>query len=71
MNWVSTQNLQERKHLKMLEPAGQDQQKLKYVKDLGSSHVIAIANSKNDLLMLRESALGIGIIQAEGTICGI
>lgn len=55
----------------MLEPAGQDQQKLKYVKDLGSSHVIAIANSKNDLLMLRESALGIGIIQAEGTICGI
>lgn len=55
----------------MLEPAGQDQQKLKYVKDLGSSHVIAIGNGKNDLLMLRESALGIGIIQAEGTICGI
>ena len=46
--------------------AEQDEQKLKYVKDLGSSNVIAIGNGKNDVLMLKESALSIGIIQAEG-----
>lgn len=32
--------------IKILEPDGQDQLKLKYVKDLGSSHVIAIGNGK-------------------------
>ena len=57
--------------IKILEPDGQDEQKLKYVKDLGSSNVIAIGNGKNDLLMLRESALSIGIIQAEGAFSNI
>ena len=52
--------------IKILEPEQQDQQKLTYVKDLGSSHVIAIGNGRNDHLMLREAALSIGIIQAEG-----
>jgi len=52
--------------IKILEPEQQDQQKLTYFKDLGSSHVIAIGNGRNDHLMLREAALSIGIIQAEG-----
>jgi len=52
--------------IKILEPVQQDQQKLTYVKDLGSFHVIAIGNGRNDHLMLREAALSIGIIQAEG-----
>lgn len=52
--------------IKILKPERQDQQKLNYVKDLGAIHVIAIGNGKNDHLMLRESALSIGIIQAEG-----
>ena len=52
--------------IKIIEPGQQIQQKLDYVNSLGSSHVIAIGNGKNDHLMLRESALSIGIIQAEG-----
>lgn len=53
-------------NIKILEPAEQDKQKLNYVKNLGSNNVIAIGNGKNDVLMLKESALSIGIIQAEG-----
>ena len=53
-------------NIKIIEPDQQIQQKLNYVNELGPSHVIAIGNGKNDHLMLRESALGIGIIQAEG-----
>jgi soluble P-type ATPase len=53
-------------NIKILEPEDQDQQKLKYIKKLGSSNVIAIGNGKNDVLMLKEAALSIGIIQAEG-----
>jgi soluble P-type ATPase len=52
--------------IKILENAEQDKQKLNYVKSLGSDNVIAIGNGKNDVLMLKESALSIGIIQAEG-----
>jgi len=52
--------------IKIIEPEQQIQQKLKYMNELGASHVIAIGNGKNDHLMLRESALSIGIIQAEG-----
>jgi len=52
--------------IKIIEPDQQIQQKLDYVNSLGSSRVIAIGNGKNDHLMLRESALSIGIIQAEG-----
>jgi soluble P-type ATPase len=52
--------------IKILETVEQDKQKLKYVKNLGSVNVIAIGNGKNDVLMLKEASLGIGIIQAEG-----
>jgi soluble P-type ATPase len=52
--------------IKILESEQQDKQKLTYVRDLGSSHVIAIGNGRNDHLMLREVALSVGIIQAEG-----
>ena len=57
--------------IKIIEPCQQIQQKLDYVNSLGSSHVIAIGNGKNDHLMLRESALSIGIIQAEGAYAQI
>lgn len=52
--------------IKILDPDNQDQQKLNYVRNLGSAKVIAIGNGRNDHIMLRESALSIGIIQAEG-----
>ena len=52
--------------IKVLETASQDKQKLEYVKNLGSEKVIAIGNGRNDVLMLKASALSIGVIQAEG-----
>jgi soluble P-type ATPase len=52
--------------IKVLENTSQDKQKLDYVKNLGSEKVIAIGNGRNDVLMLKESALSIGVIQAEG-----
>jgi soluble P-type ATPase len=52
--------------LKILETTRQDKQKLDYIKSLGADKVIAIGNGRNDVLMLRESALSIGVIQAEG-----
>ena len=57
--------------IKILEPAKQDKQKLNYVKNLGLSNIIAIGNGKNDLLMLKKSALSIGVIQAEGAFSPI
>jgi len=49
-----------------LPPAHQDAGKLAYINSLGAHKTIAIGNGRNDLLMLRESALGIAVIQEEG-----
>ena len=57
--------------LKVIDPAGQDRQKADYVKALGADRVIAVGNGRNDVLMLRASALGIGVIQAEGAYAQI
>jgi soluble P-type ATPase len=45
-----------------------DQQALKlgYIKKLGAGKVVAIGNGRNDKLMLKQSALGIALIQKEG-----
>lgn len=51
----------------------QDKQKYEFIKQLKSSQVVAIGNGLNDALMLKESALGIALIQDEGasvkTVC--
>ncbi len=48
-------------------PAGrQDEAKRDYLRRLGAAHAAAIGNGRNDLLMLREAALGIGVILNEG-----
>lgn len=57
--------------LKILEMANQDRQKLDHVKNLGADKVIAVGNGRNDVLMLKESALSIGVIQAEGAFSQI
>jgi soluble P-type ATPase len=44
----------------------QDQGKLEYVQKLGIVSTVAIGNGRNDRLMLKGSALGIAVIQAEG-----
>ena len=42
------------------------QEKANLVRELGPERVAAIGNGANDALMLRESALGIGVIGQEG-----
>lgn len=44
----------------------QQKQKADFITSLGAEKVIAIGNGFNDLLMLKDSALGIAVIQKEG-----
>lgn len=44
----------------------QDQAKLAYGQKLGLDNVAAIGNGRNDVLLLKNAALGIAVIQAEG-----
>jgi soluble P-type ATPase len=44
----------------------QDLEKLNYLHALDAKSVVAIGNGRNDWLMLKEAALGIGVIQREG-----
>jgi soluble P-type ATPase len=52
--------------LQVIEKENQDSQKLNYVTNLDADKVISIGNGRNDILMLKASALGIGVIQSEG-----
>lgn len=44
----------------------QDKQKLEFIKSLDSKTVLSVGNGRNDTLMLKESVLGIAILQDEG-----
>ncbi len=44
----------------------QDVSKCNIIKGLGSGNVAVVGNGRNDVLMLREAAIGIAVIQAEG-----
>jgi P-type E1-E2 ATPase len=47
-------------------PGGEAQAKAEYVRALGSDRVIAIGQGANDAGMLREAAVGVGILSVEG-----
>ncbi|UKL14183.1 HAD family hydrolase [Dissulfurimicrobium hydrothermale] len=49
-----------------LEPGRGDIQKLEFLRDLGRENTVAIGNGCNDVLMLRDAALGICVIGQEG-----
>ena len=49
----------------------QDKAKQQVIRDLGPQKCVAMGNGKNDVLMLAEAALGIGLIQEEGACTGI
>ena len=53
--------------LKILGKDNQRKTKEEYITELGSSSVVSIGNGRNDSLMLKTSALGIAVIQEEGT----
>ncbi|MGB5918670.1 MULTISPECIES: HAD family hydrolase [unclassified Arcobacter] len=46
--------------------SSQDVSKLEFIKNLGSSTTLSVGNGRNDKLMLKESILGIAILQDEG-----
>ena len=52
--------------LELLPPGHQDEAKLAFVRALGASQVVAVGNGRNDRLMLREAALGVAVLGAEG-----
>jgi P-type E1-E2 ATPase len=47
-------------------PGDEAAQKAGYVRKLGSQHVVAIGQGTNDSLMLKEAAIGICVMSAEG-----
>ncbi len=51
----------------ILPPGQQDLAKRDYVRELGAEKCVAVGNGRNDALMLQEAALGIALLQEEGT----
>ena len=45
---------------------GSGQEKAKIVRELGPEKIVAIGNGANDVLMLKEASIGIGVIGEEG-----
>jgi soluble P-type ATPase len=54
-------------YLEILSSKDQHIQKGTYVKKLGSRHVVSIGNGRNDRDMLKLSALGIAVVEQEGS----
>jgi soluble P-type ATPase len=46
---------------------GQDRGKLEYIEKIGTENTVCIGNGRNDHLMLKGAALGIAVIQKEGS----
>ena len=57
--------------LTILPQNNQDQQKAELVTSLDPIHCAALGNGRNDVLMLKEAALGIGVIGPEGLWSGL
>ncbi|QJE94593.1 HAD family hydrolase [Luteolibacter luteus] len=53
--------------LRIIPAEAQAETKLEYIRNLGEDRVIAIGNGRNDRLMLKAAALGIAVLQKEGT----
>jgi P-type E1-E2 ATPase len=52
--------------LQVISAGGEAEQKAAFVRELGADSVVALGNGANDVAMLREAALGICVIGAEG-----
>jgi P-type E1-E2 ATPase len=50
-----------------IKPGDEAGQKAAYVRQLGAEKVVAIGQGANDALMLKEAALGMCVMSAEGT----
>ncbi len=52
--------------LKVIGEAAQDMAKAEFIQNLNAAKVVAIGNGRNDRLMLKQAAVGIAVLQAEG-----
>ena len=52
-------------NLHILKKGNQKEQKLEYIRSLNAGNVVAFGNGNNDELMLKESAIGISVINSE------
>lgn len=52
--------------LAIIPAANQAEAKLAYVAELGPDSCVCLGNGRNDRLMIKEAALGIAVVQAEG-----
>jgi P-type E1-E2 ATPase len=50
----------------VLSPGHQDVAKLEFVQKLGAGSTVCIGNGRNDVLMLKQAALGIAVVMTEG-----
>lgn len=54
----------------VLAPESQDVAKLAYTERLGRERTVCVGNGRNDRAMLEAAAIGIAVIQAEGSAAG-
>ncbi len=52
--------------LKIISSQNQDQKKLEYLKTLGQNYTLCVGNGTNDMLMLKESIIGLSVLGEEG-----
>lgn len=53
--------------LQIIQQGGEAEQKEAYVRTLGAQRVVCLGNGANDSLMLKAAALGIAVLEGEGT----
>jgi P-type E1-E2 ATPase len=53
--------------LQLVEQGNEAAQKAAFVADVGAEHVYAVGNGANDVQMLRAAAIGVVVLQGEGT----
>jgi soluble P-type ATPase len=53
-------------HVEVISQKDQAEAKLEYVKQLGLENCVCMGNGRNDKLMLKNAALGVAVVQAEG-----
>jgi soluble P-type ATPase len=54
-------------HVEVISQKDQAKAKLEYVKRLGLENCVCMGNGRNDRLMLKNAALGVATVQAEGS----
>lgn len=58
-------------HVAVLPPGNQDTAKQNYIQKLDPPKCVCVGNGRNDRLMLKDAAVGIGVILAEGMCADI